>query len=99
MSDTPEIRYLQHIANNEYAADPAQAEAVSHLQYVFDQLAAPSSSHFSFFTKKRKPVKGIYLWGDVGRGKTWLMDNFYDCLPFKNKLRMHFHHFMKWSWS
>ena len=40
------------------------------------------------------PVTGLYIWGDVGRGKTWLMNLFYESLPFDNKLRLHFHHFM-----
>ncbi|MGB1272485.1 MAG: cell division protein ZapE, partial [Endozoicomonas sp.] len=40
-------------------------------------------------------VRGLYFWGGVGRGKTYLMDTFYQCLPFPEKLRMHFHHFMR----
>lgn len=40
------------------------------------------------------PEKGLYFWGGVGRGKTYLMDLFYQSLPFDNKLRLHFHHFM-----
>ncbi|MEH6710605.1 AFG1/ZapE family ATPase [Paraglaciecola polaris] len=39
-------------------------------------------------------VKGLYLWGDVGRGKIFLLDLFYDCLPQKGKLQLHFHPFM-----
>lgn len=35
------------------------------------------------------------MWGGVGRGKTWLMDQFYDAVPFRRKTRMHFHHFMQ----
>ncbi|MBL7003274.1 MAG: AFG1 family ATPase [Gammaproteobacteria bacterium] len=49
----------------------------------------------SWFKKNPKPVKGMYLWGGVGRGKTFLMDLFYDTLPYKKKHRVHFHHFMK----
>lgn len=44
--------------------------------------------------KQRKPVTGLYLWGGVGRGKTWLMDVFFDSLPQEQKLRIHFHRFM-----
>ena len=44
----------------------------------------------------RRPaaVRGLYLWGGVGRGKTFLMDLFYGALPFDDKLRRHFHRFM-----
>ena len=44
---------------------------------------------------KITPVKGLYFWGGVGRGKTYLVDTFYECLPFENKKRMHFHRFMQ----
>ncbi len=43
-----------------------------------------------------QPVKGIYFWGSVGRGKTWLVHLFYDSLPFEEKRRLHFHVFMQW---
>lgn len=43
----------------------------------------------------QEPVKGLYMWGGVGRGKTWLMDMFYESLPGDRKLRLHFHRFMK----
>ncbi|MGL5006215.1 MAG: cell division protein ZapE [Plesiomonas sp.] len=45
------------------------------------------------------PIQGVYLWGGVGRGKTWLMDLFYDALPGNRKLRMHFHRFMHYVHS
>lgn len=45
--------------------------------------------------KRRRQITGLYLWGDVGRGKTMLMDIFYTTLPLENKLRMHFHAFMQ----
>ncbi len=47
-----------------------------------------------FKQHQAKPVRGLYLWGDVGRGKTWLMNLFYEELAIKKKYRIHFHHFM-----
>ncbi len=56
-------------------------------------------STWSAFSQKNKinnkPVKGLYIWGDVGRGKTWLMDQFYASLSISQKLRIHFHQFMQ----
>jgi cell division protein ZapE len=46
-------------------------------------------------SKTNEPVKGLYIWGGVGRGKTMLMDLFYECLPGDRRLRMHFHRFMR----
>ena len=65
-----------------------------------DWQAQPASA-LSGIVKKlfggtSKPViKGLYFWGGVGRGKTYLMDNFFESLPFPQKMRMHFHRFMR----
>jgi cell division protein ZapE len=48
-----------------------------------------------FGKKPQGPVKGLYFWGGVGRGKTYLVDTFFDALPFEQKMRTHFHRFMK----
>ncbi|MDU6101744.1 MAG: cell division protein ZapE, partial [Acinetobacter sp.] len=45
--------------------------------------------------RRQTSPKGVYMWGGVGRGKTWLMDQFYESVPFRRKTRMHFHHFMQ----
>lgn len=97
---TPEIRYQQALSQEGFSRDPAQAQAVEHLQSLFKQLVSPQSAGLkrwlNALTKKDKtPLKGLYLWGGVGRGKTWLMDSFYQCLPFEDKVRIHFHHFMR----
>jgi len=47
-------------------------------------------------SRNTRPSRGIYLWGGVGRGKTYLVDAFYDSLPFEEKMRMHFHRFMRY---
>ena len=44
--------------------------------------------------KPQEPVQGLYMWGGVGRGKTWLMDLFFHSIPSERKLRLHFHRFM-----
>jgi cell division protein ZapE len=67
--------------------DPSQLQAIRALDELFKQLRRQN-------TKPPAPIKGLYLWGDVGRGKTFLMDLFYDCLPQAGKLRLHFHRFM-----
>ena len=67
--------------------DPSQQAAINALDDLFGYLTKPE-------TQSHSPTKGLYLWGDVGRGKTYLMDLFYACLPDEGKLRLHFHRFM-----
>ncbi|QOH69110.1 cell division protein ZapE [Pseudomonas juntendi] len=83
MAMTPQFLYQQALATQGYVADPAQARAVDALQGCFQAL------------EQGRPVQGIYLWGPVGRGKTWLMDQFHRCLTVPSR-RQHFHHFMAW---
>ena len=99
---TPESRYQQDLQQPNFSYDPAQEEAVQHLQALYENLIAPQpkpslAAKLNPFSKPKKTlVRGLYFWGGVGRGKTYLMDTFYDCLPFQEKKRMHFHHFMRW---
>jgi cell division protein ZapE len=76
------------------AADPEQARAVGELQQRFEQLTRQPEG---FLARWRGPeaVSGLYLWGGVGRGKTWLMDLFADSLPENIVWRVHFHRFMQ----
>ncbi len=82
--------------------DPAQALVVEQIQTLYDALvAARSASRLSrFFARlaghSARPVTGLYLWGSVGSGKTWLVDMLYESLPFDDKLRVHFHRYMQW---
>ncbi|MCL1143776.1 cell division protein ZapE [Shewanella gaetbuli] len=98
---TPWQHYQQDLLREDFSHDPAQEQAVKSLQRVYDELinaAVPVSSMakvLSLFGKNNaKSVQGLYLWGGVGRGKTYLMDTFYDALPDDKKLRAHFHRFM-----
>ena len=77
--------------------DEAQAQAVRELDRVWKELLTrykASKKAFRRFRRQTYP-KGVYMWGGVGRGKTWLMDQFYESVPFRRKMRMHFHHFMQ----
>lgn len=103
---TPLSRYQQDLLRPDFHEDPAQRMAVEKLQRVYDELLAQKidsslfsrvrSKLFASQQKEQRGVKGLYFWGGVGRGKTYLMDTFYDCLPFENKLRSHFHRFMQY---
>jgi len=88
--------YERLVTKGGYKPDPAQRKAIGELDRVWMELAAhPVSGWWARIRgRKQKPVTGLYLWGGVGRGKTWLMDLFFDSLPGKNKLRIHFHRFM-----
>lgn len=90
---TPRERYQGALARGGFVRDPAQAHAVEALQRVYDALLAqPPRRRLGGLRWPR--VDGLYLWGSVGRGKTWLMDAFHDSLPFTRKRRTHFHRFM-----
>ncbi|MFQ3185760.1 cell division protein ZapE [Marinomonas primoryensis] len=71
--------------------DADQQPALLELERVFQQLIQGMNRPNE---KPLTQVKGVYMWGDVGRGKTFLMDLFYECLPQGVGLRLHFHHFM-----
>lgn len=97
---TPLERYQADLKRPDFFHDAAQETAVRHLQRLYDDLIAadPESRGLfgKFFARKeRAPVKGLYFWGGVGRGKTYLVDTFFEALPFKQKMRTHFHRFMK----
>jgi cell division protein ZapE len=98
----PTEKYQQIIQSGIHEKDPAQQVAIKAFQQIYEHLIARDKQSNSFIStlfrklsgKKFTPAQGLYLWGDVGRGKTWLMNLFYESLPFDNKKRLHFHHFM-----
>ncbi|MBH8611653.1 cell division protein ZapE [Pseudomonas mohnii] len=97
---TPLERYQADLKRPEFFHDAAQETAVRHLQRLYDDLVAaeqnkPGLLGKLFGKKDQAPVKGLYFWGGVGRGKTYLVDTFFEALPFKEKARTHFHRFMK----
>lgn len=92
---SPRARYEQDLAKPGFVADAAQSAAVDALQHVYEELLAKPPKRGLVSRRLRyPPVRGLYLWGGVGRGKTHLMDAFFEALPFERKLRTHFHRFM-----
>lgn len=83
-----------------HSNDPAQRQAVEQLDELRRRLMTvkPKGLFGGLFSRgqERELQRGLYLWGGVGRGKTWLMDLFFHSLPFKDKQRSHFHRFMQW---
>lgn len=99
---TPLERYQQDLEQPGFMADPCQAQAVKALQALYDSWCEREKTwgfHFKqkliqYQLMKVTPLQGLYLWGGVGRGKTYLVDLFFECLPTQRKLRLHFHRFM-----
>jgi cell division protein ZapE len=102
MADSISARYSSLVAAGEIERDPAQETVIARLARLNDRLAArrlarKSSALGWLFGKREKAqadIKGLYIWGDVGRGKTMLMDLFFDACPARRKRRVHFHAFM-----
>ncbi len=89
--------YTRQIAARGFRPDPAQLAAVAKLDDLRQRLiAAATKAGKSWMRRSRRtaPERGLYLWGGVGRGKTWLMDLFVESLPFAAVRRTHFHRFM-----
>ncbi|HAQ88048.1 MAG TPA: cell division protein ZapE, partial [Pseudomonas sp.] len=85
-SSAPLALYQQAIARQGYVSDDAQLRAVERLQRCHEALHGDATG---------ESLRGVYLWGPVGRGKTWLMDMFHRSLEVPAR-RQHFHHFMRW---
>lgn len=100
--------YQKAISDKAFSSDAAQLAVIAHMQRIIDELTtqsqeAPPSKNGGFFarlfgkenTAAQKPwIQGLYCWGGVGRGKTFLMDLFMQALPTVRKRRRHFHRFM-----
>ena len=98
---TPRERYRDEIARGALQPDPAQAALVEELERVFQSLVAVREAGVVARLARRigrrtsEPVRGLYVWGGVGRGKTHLVDLFFGTPRLASKLRMHFHRFMQ----
>lgn len=102
---SPIEKYKQDLTRDDFQHDAAQENAVKQLQRLYEDLQnkpLPVTGFKKVLNRWKRvvaksetvPIQGIYFWGGVGRGKTYLVDTFFDCLPFKNKMRVHFHRFM-----
>jgi len=87
---TPAQAYEALVASGELQPDQAQQAIVDRLNTLHVSLHKKPS-----FFRKPKPPRGIYLWGGVGRGKSMLMDLFFETVALANKRRIHFHAFMQ----
>ncbi|HHX8297745.1 TPA: cell division protein ZapE [Vibrio diabolicus] len=101
---TPLQQYQKDIAEHGFQRDEAQYQAVVALDKLYHAIVEFQSDPVPQLSKWQKlmgkkidmpePPKGLYFWGGVGRGKTYLMDAFFDALPTQRKMRVHFHRFM-----
>ncbi len=105
---SPTSRYQQALNEGTHQPDDVQRDAVNRLNSIYQNLTTEPTetaqtsglkAAFGRLLGKKEPqtvppVRGLYMWGGVGRGKTWLMDMFYQSLPGTRKQRLHFHRFM-----
>ena len=102
MPSSAKAQYATLVAAGEIEHDPAQARAIGLLSELEERLrehrlARKSSAlgwMFGARARKQEPIKGLYIHGEVGRGKTMLMDLFFEASPVRRKRRVHFHEFM-----
>jgi cell division protein ZapE len=96
---TPWQRYQDDLKTEDFLPDQAQAEAVQHIQKLYEKLIDNRQAQPGFMDRllgrDAASPKGLYFFGGVGRGKTYLMDCFFECLPIEAKRRVHFHRFME----
>lgn len=90
--------YAQALAQRGYRTDEAQLRAVERLQRAYDEwvaFKARRSTPIRRLINRPDVPRGVYMWGGVGRGKSFLMDSFYSVVPVVRKTRLHFHEFMR----
>ena len=99
---SPLQRYQNDLKAGTLLADPAQASVIEQLDDLHARLLARVARQHTIWSRTQRllrrsegPERGLYLWGGVGRGKTHLVDTFFDSLPIERKLRVHFHRFMQ----
>ena len=96
----PTVRelYTQTLADRGYHSDPAQLRAIEALERCESEWADYKARRSNALTKllRHPPIpRGVYMYGGVGRGKSFLMDCFFQAVPLTRKTRLHFHEFMR----
>lgn len=97
--------YTQQLTERGFKADPVQAAVIDRLENLRGRLIDGENAGASWLERlflsglgssrtSAEPIRGLYIWGGVGRGKTWMMDLFFQSLPFPERRRRHFHRFM-----
>lgn len=87
--------YQVALAERGFTADPSQQAAITRLQGLANELATPAAGFLSRLFSKPQAPRSVYLWGGVGRGKSFVMDRFHEAVPEPKKRRVHFHAFMQ----
>jgi cell division protein ZapE len=90
--------YQQALTERGFTSDEAQLRAVARLQTAYDEWVAYKGRRASKLMRLINPPdipRGVYMWGGVGRGKSFLMDSFFSVVPIQRKTRIHFHEFMR----
>ncbi|HCU88583.1 MAG TPA: cell division protein ZapE [Gammaproteobacteria bacterium] len=98
----PKARYLNDVAASRLMPDTAQGMAIEHVEKIYQDLTSREHPRpvgligkiLNACNPRTRTVRGLYLWGRVGRGKTYIVDSFFNCLNSDRKLRIHFHSFM-----
>ena len=90
--------YENELQTRGYQSDAAQLSAVERLQRCYDEWVGYKARRSNAFKKlivHPELPRGVYMWGGVGRGKSFLMDSFFAVVPVQRKTRLHFHEFMR----
>ena len=94
MADRLITRFRAAVGSGELKKDAAQEAAVQRLQKLANALKTYKPRRRGIFLRAQQPPRGLYIWGDVGRGKSMLMDLFFELAPIEKKRRVHFNAFM-----
>ena len=106
MTMTPLQAYEAAVQSEQIRLDREQKKAMQALNQVYSHLldrhkfmqqrpGLVQKIQTKLFRTRQQHIPGVYFWGGVGRGKTFMVDLFFECLPFDQKIRMHFHRFMQ----